>query len=83
MVMEPDGKAHGVFILNTAAQEVTTLPEPALLYRTIGGILDMYFFPGPTPVEVVRQYLSFVGKPFLPAYWALGYQVRHPCKFFL
>ncbi|VDO39895.1 unnamed protein product [Haemonchus placei] len=75
MVMEPDGKAHGVFILNSNAQEVTTLPGPAIIYRTIGGILDLYFFPGPTPEEVTQQYLALIGTPFLPANWALGFQL--------
>ncbi|XGW11781.1 hypothetical protein V3C99_012895 [Haemonchus contortus] len=74
MVLEPDGNAHGVFILNSNAQEVTTAPGPALIYRTIGGNLDMYFFPGPSPEEVTQQYLALIGTPFLPAYWALGYQ---------
>ena len=27
-------------------------PGPALVYRTIGGLLDLYFFMGPTPNEV-------------------------------
>ncbi|KHJ80978.1 glycosyl hydrolase, family 31, partial [Oesophagostomum dentatum] len=55
--------------------EITTAPGPALIYRTIGGNLDIYFFPGPTPEEVTQQYLAFIGKPVLPAYWALGYQL--------
>uniref|UniRef100_A0A158P7E8 Gal_mutarotas_2 domain-containing protein n=1 Tax=Angiostrongylus cantonensis TaxID=6313 RepID=A0A158P7E8_ANGCA len=75
MILEPDGNAHGVFILNSNPQEVTTTPGPALIYRTIGGNLDLYFFPGPTPEEVTQQYLALIGTPFLPAYWALGYQL--------
>lgn len=74
-MVEPDGKAHGVLILNSNAQEVTTTPGPAFIYRTIGGMLDMYFFPGPSPEDVIKQYQALIGKPFLPAYWALGYQV--------
>ncbi|VDK53193.1 unnamed protein product, partial [Cylicostephanus goldi] len=65
MIMEPDGNAHGVLILNSNAQEVTTAPGPALIYRTIGGNLDLYFFPGPTPEEVTQQYLALIGTPFL------------------
>ncbi|GMS79055.1 hypothetical protein PENTCL1PPCAC_1230, partial [Pristionchus entomophagus] len=75
MMMEPNGQAHGVLILNANAQEVTTIPAPGYVYRTIGGILDIYFFPGPSPAEVVRQYTAFIGRPMLPAYWALGYQL--------
>ncbi|CAD6197216.1 unnamed protein product [Caenorhabditis auriculariae] len=75
MLVEPDGKTHGVLILNSNAQEVTTAPGPSLIYKTIGGNLDIYFFPGPTPEQVTQQYLSFIGRPFLPAYWSLGYQL--------
>ncbi|VDO58742.1 unnamed protein product [Haemonchus placei] len=75
MVIEPDGKAHGVFILNSNAQEVTTAPGPAVIYRTIGGNLDLYFFPGPSPEEVTQQYLALIGTPVLPAYWAFGFQL--------
>uniref|UniRef100_A0A183U3Y7 Sucrase-isomaltase n=1 Tax=Toxocara canis TaxID=6265 RepID=A0A183U3Y7_TOXCA len=56
-------------------QEITTGPGPHFIYRTIGGMLDMYFFPGPTPEEVVKQYEVLVGRPTMPAYWALGYQL--------
>ncbi|KHJ78087.1 glycosyl hydrolase, family 31, partial [Oesophagostomum dentatum] len=73
--LESDGKAHGVFILNSNAQEVVTGPGPHLVYRTIGGQLNLAFFPGPTPEEVIQQYLAHIGTPFLPAYWALGYQL--------
>lgn len=73
--LEADGCAHGVLILNSNAQEIITTPAPALAYRTIGGILDIYFFPGPKPEDVVKQYLAFIGTPFLPPYWALGFQV--------
>ncbi|KIH50964.1 glycosyl hydrolase, family 31 [Ancylostoma duodenale] len=56
------------------SNEVTTAPGPTLIYRTIGGNLDLYFFPGPTPEEVTRQYLNLIGRPYLPAYWTLGFQ---------
>uniref|UniRef100_A0A7E4VGI2 Maltase n=1 Tax=Panagrellus redivivus TaxID=6233 RepID=A0A7E4VGI2_PANRE len=73
--LEEDGKAHGVFILNSNPQDVTTGPAPHLVYRTIGGQLDIYYLPGPTPENVIRQYHELIGKPFLPAYWALGFQL--------
>ncbi|CEF71380.1 Glycoside hydrolase, family 31 and P-type trefoil domain and Galactose mutarotase-like domain and Glycoside hydrolase, superfamily domain-containing protein [Strongyloides ratti] len=75
MVVEPDGKAHGVLFFNSNPQEITTGPAPHIVYRTIGGQIDIFFFPGPSPQEVIQQYVSFVGKPFLPAYWSFGYQL--------
>ncbi|KAH7717655.1 Protein AAGR-1 [Aphelenchoides avenae] len=75
MAIEEDGKAHGVFIFNSNAQEVTLGPAPHLVYRTIGGQLDIFYFPGPTPEQVVQQYQQVIGTPFLPAYFALGFQI--------
>ena len=45
--------------------DITLQPLPALTYRTIGGVLDFYFFFGPTPEEVVQQYTEVRGKIFL------------------
>ncbi|KHN85505.1 Maltase-glucoamylase, intestinal [Toxocara canis] len=75
VALEPDAKAHGVLIWNSNPQEITTGPAPHLVYRTIGGILDIYFFPGPEPEQVVQQYLALIGTPILPAYFALGFQL--------
>uniref|UniRef100_A0A915M8Y7 alpha-glucosidase n=1 Tax=Meloidogyne javanica TaxID=6303 RepID=A0A915M8Y7_MELJA len=72
--LEPNGKAHGVLILNSNAQEITTGPGPHLIYRTIGGRLDILFLPGPTPEQVIQQFQQIIGRPCMPAYWALGYQ---------
>uniref|UniRef100_A0A0N5AG59 P-type domain-containing protein n=1 Tax=Syphacia muris TaxID=451379 RepID=A0A0N5AG59_9BILA len=77
LALEESGTAHGVFILNSNAQEVELGTGPHLTYRTIGGILDIYFFPGPTPEAVIQQYHAFIGKPMFPAYWGLGF---HLCR---
>ncbi|KAE9546349.1 hypothetical protein FO519_010439, partial [Halicephalobus sp. NKZ332] len=65
----------GVFFFNSNAQEVTTASAPSLVYRTIGGFLEFFLFPGPTPEDVVRQYTQLVGRPFLPPYWGLGFHL--------
>lgn len=78
--LEENGKAHGVFMLNSHAQEVVTGPGPHLTYRAIGGRFEFFFLPGPTPSDVVRQYQQIIGRPYLPAYWGLGYQVKKILK---
>ncbi|RXN35304.1 maltase- intestinal-like protein [Labeo rohita] len=75
MGLEKSKKAHGVLLLNSNAMDVTFQPTPALTYRTIGGILDFYMVVGPTPEEVVQQYTEMIGRPVLPAYWSLGFQL--------
>ncbi|KAJ7402548.1 hypothetical protein BTVI_85304 [Pitangus sulphuratus] len=75
MALEEDGNAHGVLLLNSNAMDVTLQPTPALTYRTTGGILDFYMFLGPTPELVVQQYTALIGRPVMPAYWSLGFQL--------
>jgi len=73
--MENEGKAHGVFLMNSNAMDVALQPKPAITYRTIGGILDFYIFLGPSPEDVVAQYTKAIGRTFLPPYWSLGFQL--------
>ena len=77
-VLESDGNAHGVLFLNSNAQDVTLTPAPGLVYRTIGGVIDMYFFLGPDPESVVSQYTEAVGRYYIPPYWSLGF---HLCRY--
>ncbi|CAF1225575.1 unnamed protein product [Adineta ricciae] len=79
MSIERDGQAFGVFILNSNAQDYKIdefeYEQSKITYRTIGGILDLFFFAGPRPEDVIRQYQLVIGNPFMPPYWALGFQL--------
>ncbi|KAH7962551.1 hypothetical protein HPB52_016856 [Rhipicephalus sanguineus] len=75
MCIEKDNNAHAVLLLNSNAMEIQLQPTPAVTFRTTGGVLDFYFFMGPTPEEVVRQYTEAVGRPLMPPYWALGFHL--------
>ncbi|XP_048193679.1 probable maltase-glucoamylase 2 [Perognathus longimembris pacificus] len=72
---DTSGSSFGVFLMNSNAMEIALQPAPAITYRTIGGVLDFYVFLGDTPEQVVQEYLELVGRPFLPAYWSLGFQL--------
>ncbi|XP_047731217.1 sucrase-isomaltase, intestinal [Prionailurus viverrinus] len=75
MALEDEGYAHGVLLLNSNGMDVTFQPTPALTYRIIGGILDFYMFLGPTPEVATKQYHEVIGRPVMPPYWALGFQL--------
>ena len=77
-ILDKNGDAAGLLFLNSAAQEVSLTPAPGLVYRTIGGLLDLYIFLGPGPEQVVEQYTAAVGRAPLPPYWALGF---HLCRY--
>ncbi|KAF8062770.1 Alpha-glucosidase [Scenedesmus sp. PABB004] len=77
LAVAADGSAHGVYFLNSNGMDVL-LNATSLTYRVIGGLVDLYFFTGPSPEEVIRQYhearaaAAVIGFPGLPPFWALG-----------
>ncbi|CAF1325747.1 unnamed protein product [Adineta steineri] len=69
---------HGQFFLNSNAMDIDLQPLPALTYTTIGGIIDLYIFTGPTIQNVIEQYWDIIGKPIMPPFWSLGF---HLCRY--
>ena len=74
-----DGRAHGVLIDHTGLVEMDMgKSNEAEASMTIqGDSLIVYFFVGPTPADVLRQYTELTGRMPLPPSWALGY---HQCR---
>ncbi|QKX64214.1 uncharacterized protein TRUGW13939_11387 [Talaromyces rugulosus] len=69
--------SHGVFLRNAHGQEVLLRPDN-ITWRTIGGSIDLYFYSGPTQVEVSKTYqTSTIGLPAMQQYFTLGY---HQCR---
>lgn len=46
-------------------------------WTSLSGSLEVYFMPGPTPSDVLRQMAYLTGKQYLPPMFAMGY---HQCR---
>lgn len=70
------GTAVGVFLDNTYRTSFDFGKESPFSYSfgSVGGPLDYYIFPGPSPKQVLETYAWLTGKPPLPPRWALGFQ---------
>ncbi|KAI0033871.1 glycosyl hydrolases family 31-domain-containing protein [Vararia minispora EC-137] len=74
--------SHAVFLSSAAGADVLlTTPRGAkqslVQYRLLGGVLDFYFFAGPTPIAAIEQYGALAGRPAWVPYWAFGF---HLCR---
>jgi alpha-glucosidase (family GH31 glycosyl hydrolase) len=81
LVGDAKGRAHGIMLLNSNTMDVILTDAGAatgsITYRTTGGILDLFFFAGPKPLDVTRDLSATLGFPALPPYWGLGF---HLCR---
>nr|XP_027205493.1 lysosomal alpha-glucosidase-like [Dermatophagoides pteronyssinus] len=71
------GNAYGVLLLNSFPMQAMINARPSLTLRTIGGHLELHFFFGPKPIDVIHQLQDFIHKPAMPPYWSLGFHMCH------
>ena len=73
-------ETHGVFLLNSNGMDIKINDTAGqyLEYNTLGGIVDLYFLAGPSPIAVAQQYSQVINPPTMMAYWTFGF---HQCRY--
>ena len=82
LAMDVDRQFYGVYVESATPVVIEALPgvnstrqEPLIVFRSMGGHINLNILTGPTPADVVNQLTSYVGRPRVPPRWALGYHV--------
>lgn len=70
-------QTHGVFLRSAHGMKID-LNDEKLVFNTLGGVIDLYIFAGPTPKSITQQYHKVVGMPANVPYWSLG---LHNCRY--
>jgi len=69
--------SHGVYNRNAHGQEILLRPSN-ITWRSLGGSIDLYFFPGSTQQEVTSSYQNgAIGLPAMQQYYTFGF---HQCR---
>ena len=60
-----------MLLLNSNGMDVVLRPTSAS-FRVTGGVVDLYLLAGPTPLAVLEQLTSIIGRPMMVPAWSLG-----------
>ncbi|MBI3885372.1 MAG: DUF4968 domain-containing protein [Opitutae bacterium] len=71
-----NGRAYGLFYDNShrARFDLGHTGQEAAVYEAEGGVLDYYFYAGPSMKKILGRYTELTGRMPLPPLWALGHQ---------
>ncbi|KAL0217914.1 hypothetical protein RCL1_008763 [Eukaryota sp. TZLM3-RCL] len=68
----PNKGTTGLFFLNSNAMEIE-LTTNSFIFRSSGGIIDLFIYSGPNGDDVVKSHQVIVGKPVAIPMYSLGF----------
>mmetsp|Transcript_1756 Transcript_1756/g.2602 ORF Transcript_1756/g.2602 Transcript_1756/m.2602 type:complete len:913 (+) Transcript_1756:17-2755(+) len=72
--------ASGFFVLNPSDTWIDVDKQDDhvnVRWVNAAGSIDIFMIPGPTPMDVIKNYVSLTGKPLMPQRFSLAY---HQCR---
>ncbi len=74
-----NGQAYGLFLDNSNRSffDFDSKKKGELTIETDGGVMQYYFFFGPSLLDVSEKYMTLTGAAPLPPMWSLGF---HQCR---
>lgn len=72
LAVEQDGTSWGALMLSSNGMDIVATADK-LTWRMTGGIIELFVFIGPTPLDVLEQFTRVVGRPAMQPYWAFGF----------
>ena len=67
-------RATGVY-MHTSSPLDFIIRDTYITTRAVNGIIDLYFFSGPSFQDVVKQYHKLIGYPKMMPFWAFGWHL--------
>lgn len=75
LFMQSSAGCQGIYLHTSFYNNFDLFEKDAdqIILTLLGGQVELYLLPGPTPAQVLEQLTRLTGRPLMPPMWALGH----------